>query len=686
MSIPAVNTTAITSESLNPEAPSSDVISESVDGSVVKHEESNGISSGDEKMNRNDTNDQNGDDENSENDNDADDDDEDESDDADQSADQNADGIFRENQKLKDVVPCPSLSSLKSQWESGSLNNSSNTNGHINDSENGSSDDVSVDVKEELYKLRHRICLGRSASMRQVYEKGISPLKLSVASNSNVDVDHQQQQNYQHVISKFNGDMSSTDNHNSSCDVSESTDSKIIKSHQNDTAIININAGSIKEKFEKGLVNSKPDSDEKMEAFRREKLDDLSVVAVAETVAREAKAIFKQLDQKAMAASSSNGKSPSPTVGSSPSHHIRSSYPRRPFMNGNGPSTGGKKLMRSHTTPIQNGSSSADLMNGNTEKQPNGSSSSDVTDANVSSPERKIEIVRYSDPVEKEDIIIDTNQLQERYKFFEEYREQPKEPKRFEMTPPRELSLKHHPVTNGTVVNGTNGSGAEDQMVKSNGESSDVVEIESPKSSYGKSKVVSDTAIINIKAASIKEKFEKGCFVKSDDAEDKISAIRREMMDDLLVVSIADTAARGAKQIFKQLDQKAQQQNSCSSVPSSVSNSPNHAGYKPSPRRSLMNNNSSNGGLARSYTTSSVITNKNGGSSTFSTNGNNNSPNIHNNNNNSKPVNGSDSGESLLMSSSSPPAADNNNTNGSSPIITSSQHVVVVTQESNGSQ
>jgi hypothetical protein len=51
-----------------------------------------------------------------------------------------------------------------------------------------------------------------------------------------------------------------------------------------------------------------------------------------------------------------------------------------------------------------------------------------------------VEVVRYSDPVDKEDVLIDTTAVQERYKFFEEFRDAPKEPKRFEMTPPRETN------------------------------------------------------------------------------------------------------------------------------------------------------------------------------------------------------------------------------------------------------
>ncbi|KAI1280436.1 Xin actin-binding repeat-containing protein 2 [Halotydeus destructor] len=48
------------------------------------------------------------------------------------------------------------------------------------------------------------------------------------------------------------------------------------------------------------------------------------------------------------------------------------------------------------------------------------------------------DVVKHDDS-NKEEMVIDTNKLQERFKFFEEFKDQPKEPKRFEMTPPREV-------------------------------------------------------------------------------------------------------------------------------------------------------------------------------------------------------------------------------------------------------
>lgn len=47
------------------------------------------------------------------------------------------------------------------------------------------------------------------------------------------------------------------------------------------------------------------------------------------------------------------------------------------------------------------------------------------------------EVVRSSDPVR--DVEVETNELSERFKFFENYKVESKERKRFEMTPPREV-------------------------------------------------------------------------------------------------------------------------------------------------------------------------------------------------------------------------------------------------------
>lgn len=265
------------------------------------------------------------------------------------SAPQNS-SVIRESKGREKVVPFAGLSSLKSQWESGNVNGTEANDGDETEVVDG-------ELKEELYKLRQRICLGRSASMRQMYEKGGPTLS----------------------VSQPNG-----------------------FTHRQETALVasSVKACSIKDKFEKGEIEKPED---RLESLKKEKLQDLKVVAVADTAAREAKQIFKQMD----ASTKYNKRDSLPPSSSSP---------RRSFVGGGG-------LARSFTT-------SAIRPN----KEP------DLTD-----------VVRYCDPVEKDDVMIDTTQLQERYKFFEQYKEPPKEPRRFEMTPPRDVVqvIESEPAKNG---------------------------------------------------------------------------------------------------------------------------------------------------------------------------------------------------------------------------------------------
>ena len=284
--------------------------------------------------------DQDGDDENDSTDSEADVPDDDNN--------KNDDGIFRENQKIKDVVPCPSLSSLKSQWESvGSVTQPqqnghhespfkgiNGTNGHTNGGGGGGGGDVddnddgpAIDVKEELYKLRYRICLGRSASMRQVYEKGLSPFKSapfvangledinSIINNNNKTVTTNEadpvvasngikqldtdvinikaatiKEQFENRFHKRN----STPNMNRS----NGHDAYDGRSAAADTAVINIKAASIKERFEKGFYHHDGDEDDKISQMKKQMQDDLLVVSIADTAARGAKQIFRQMDQK----------------------------------------------------------------------------------------------------------------------------------------------------------------------------------------------------------------------------------------------------------------------------------------------------------------------------------------------------------------------------------------------------
>lgn len=68
--------------------------------------------------------------------------------------------------------------------------------------------------------------------------------------------------------------------------------------------------------------------------------------------------------------------------------------------------------------------------------------------------ERKCDkqVIRYCDSVDPEpDILIDTLALQERYRFFEEFKERAMEPKRFEMTPPRDSDSHHRSASPATA-------------------------------------------------------------------------------------------------------------------------------------------------------------------------------------------------------------------------------------------
>ncbi|EEC10156.1 conserved hypothetical protein, partial [Ixodes scapularis] len=227
------------------------------------------------------------------------------------------------------------LSSLKNQWESGSVNNGR---------------EKSEETREELAKLRKKMCLGRSESMRQVYQKAVEDANKVQAGRSE-------------LISV------------------EGQEAKAI---------------SIKEKFETGVVAQETEA-EKIERLNREKLEDLSVLSETgylkfvlsckephpfpcrlPAVIHEAKNIFKQLDAEVAKQSSA------PTsLARSPSNRWSQPSPTK-------------------NAPVSPG-----------------------------------EVVRSSDPVR--DVEVETNELSERFKFFENYKVESKERKRFEMTPPREV-------------------------------------------------------------------------------------------------------------------------------------------------------------------------------------------------------------------------------------------------------
>ncbi|XP_076347353.1 uncharacterized protein LOC143245191 isoform X2 [Tachypleus tridentatus] len=229
--------------------------------------------------------------------------------------------VVRESKK-KEKVKFDEMSTLKSQWESGKV---------------GKHEGRGDDKKEELSKLRQKICLGRSESMRAVYERACKESEGSVPSR--------------------------TESINLGRDVK---------------------AVNIKEKFEKGDMDNELEQ-EKMEKVRREKEEDLSVFNETGTAAG-ARTLFKQIDATTSSTSPASSKLPQTD---------RWQTRQAPF-----------------------------------------SSQSSVTDADV---------VKCSDPVYKDDIEIDASQLTQRFKFFENYKSEPKERKRFQITPPRETKKEESP-------------------------------------------------------------------------------------------------------------------------------------------------------------------------------------------------------------------------------------------------
>ncbi|CAN8004412.1 unnamed protein product [Ixodes hexagonus] len=228
--------------------------------------------------------------------------------------DDNDDPSVVKEKRTKEKVVYEGLSSLKNQWESGNVNNGR---------------ERSEETRDELAKLRKKMCLGRSESMRQVYQKAVEDAnKVQAGRSELISVEGQEAK-----------------------------------------------ATSIKEKFETGVVAQETEA-EKIERLLREKQEDLSVLSETGII-HEAKNIFKQLDAEAAQQSSA------PTLVRSPSNRWSQPSPTK-------------------NAPVSPG-----------------------------------DVVRCSDPVR--DVEVETNELSERFKFFENYKVESKERKRFEMTPPREV-------------------------------------------------------------------------------------------------------------------------------------------------------------------------------------------------------------------------------------------------------
>uniref|UniRef100_A0A224ZAM7 Transcription factor l2 n=1 Tax=Rhipicephalus zambeziensis TaxID=60191 RepID=A0A224ZAM7_9ACAR len=229
--------------------------------------------------------------------------------------------VVRET-KTKEKVVYEGLSSLKSQWESGAVS---------------SHQERTEETKEELAKLRKKMCLGRSESMRQVYQKAVEDAnRIQAGRAEQISVEGQEAR-----------------------------------------------ATSIKEKFEAGVVTQETEA-EKIERLQREKQEELSVFN--ETgIAHEAKNIFKQLDAEVARQSGA----PSASLARSPSNRWNVARPQ------------------------QNAVSPGD-------------------------------VVRSSDPVH--DVEVATTEVSERFKFFENFKDDSnKQRKRFEMTPPRESGKEPSP-------------------------------------------------------------------------------------------------------------------------------------------------------------------------------------------------------------------------------------------------
>ncbi|XP_074601037.1 uncharacterized protein LOC141855049 isoform X5 [Brevipalpus obovatus] len=239
-----------------------------------------------------------------------------------ESSDEEGDLTLVRETKTKEKVPFAGLSSLRSQWESGTVPKGENP------SDEPIQDD---DTKTELYKLRQKICLGRSASMRQMYEKGcVGSPSVSPAPRA--------------------------------------PESLNIESSGKAT--------SLKEKFESGQIDNETE-EERLERLRKEKEEDLKFAMETDT-AREAKNMFKQLD--ASLVKSGNNSS------ISPAHHSLN-------QNSNASAVNRPNRFTHNSEPLF----------------------------------RPAEVVKCSDPKVKEEVVIQTKDLQERYKFFESYQEKEEE-------------------------------------------------------------------------------------------------------------------------------------------------------------------------------------------------------------------------------------------------------------------
>lgn len=238
--------------------------------------------------------------------------------------------LAKEDLNHKEKVNFNGLSAIKSQFENGGLasNNGSSSDDAVPAVSNGSGGGRDEETKKELFKLRQRMCLGRSASMKQVYES-------QVAANSN-----------------------------SASNSKPSSNTSSIERPR-------IKMNSMKEKFEKGDFTTENELEFK-ERLRREVDEELTVVHDCETAAKEAKNKFKQLEKSNSFQQQTNGIA-------------------KPTSNGDTP----------RSTPTHHPK---------------------VSTNQVKKNDSPIEVIKCSEPGQKEEVNININQqtLQERYRFFEQ--------------------------------------------------------------------------------------------------------------------------------------------------------------------------------------------------------------------------------------------------------------------------
>lgn len=241
--------------------------------------------------------------------------------------------LVKEDLNHKEKVSFNGLSAIKSQFENGSL-----SNGNTSDEgskQSATSNGRDEETKNELFKLRQRICLGRSASMKQVYENQAAT----------------------------NGTPAATTTTTNSKSNSSSNSSSIERQR--------IKTNSMKEKFEKGDFTTENELEFK-ERLRKEVSEELNVVHEADTAAKDAKNKFKQLEK-------SNSFQQQKTSPNSNLTNSNNSTPR--------------------STPLHHPK---------------------VSTYTAKKNDQPIEVVKCSEPGEKEDFHINVNQLQERYRFFEQ--------------------------------------------------------------------------------------------------------------------------------------------------------------------------------------------------------------------------------------------------------------------------